>query len=151
MFSMVYPLITNEVPQACSATYNPLWTSPNESGVVLPCSWVIISARSLWSLLRQLTKSNMYRWRAKIREKLYWAMGFLTRFCRLLLNFRRLRWIIIDWFVERSPKVIGWLGFSLDIFECLWPQRTHHWRSFCKFWWRYIFGIWSGRTLDFNL
>ena len=55
-----------EVPQACSATSSPLMTSPIESGVVLPCSWVMISARTLWSLFKRATKSNMYLWRAEI-------------------------------------------------------------------------------------
>jgi len=78
MFYMVSPLIINEVPHACSATYRPLWRSPIESGVVFPCSWVMMSAKILASLLRQATKSNMYLCRAEINEKVL-KMGVLDQ------------------------------------------------------------------------
>lgn len=48
------------VPQACSTTYRPLWTSPFESGLVLPCSSVIMAANLSVSLLMAAARSNMY-------------------------------------------------------------------------------------------
>lgn len=60
MFYIVSPIIKCEVPQTCSTTYKPLITSPLASGVVFPCSSVILAANLSMSLLMTAANSNMY-------------------------------------------------------------------------------------------
>lgn len=145
---MVYPLIIKEVPHACSATSSPLMTSPIESGVVLPCYWVMISARTLWSLFKRATKSNMYLWRAGImvnftKKRSFWPSleGFFWVFddgIELLLTglWDPSEEFLGDWiFNWESFSVFGFNEFTInkvfvDSGESVSVELSKQWHKF---------------------